>query len=140
MPKLLPARVIPNRDFHLLNSARLSGRIGPIERLSLSPADAAFALGLSRSSIYLALGSGDLASVKIGKRRLITTDELRRYLLSHEAPTARSSFPTAGDGNIAVRPQQKTYGLHAASLETNAPRSHFTKTAPTALGQRWDAN
>jgi hypothetical protein len=41
--------------------------------------------GLGRTTIYDALGSGDLKSIKIGKRRLITIDWLRAWLLSHEA-------------------------------------------------------
>ena len=36
--------------------------------------------GISRTSVYRLLGSGDLRSVHIGKRRLITEDELRRYV------------------------------------------------------------
>jgi excisionase family DNA binding protein len=37
-----------------------------------------------RTTIYEALGSGALKSIKIGKRRLITIEALRAWLLSHE--------------------------------------------------------
>jgi excisionase family DNA binding protein len=41
------------------------------EPLAVSPAEAARLAGLGRTSIYCALGSGELKSIKIGKRRLI---------------------------------------------------------------------
>jgi excisionase family DNA binding protein len=55
------------------------------EPLAVSPGEAARLAGLGRTTIYDALGSGDLKSIKIGKRRLITIDWLRAWLLSHEA-------------------------------------------------------
>jgi excisionase family DNA binding protein len=39
--------------------------------------------GVCRSSIYLALKRGDLASVKIGRRRLILMDDLKAWLDAH---------------------------------------------------------
>jgi excisionase family DNA binding protein len=52
--------------------------------LAVSPAEAARLTGLGRTTIYAALGSGALKSLKIGKRRLIALDALRSWLLSHE--------------------------------------------------------
>ena len=54
------------------------------EPLAVSPAEAARLSGLGRTTIYAALGSGGLKSIKIGKRRLIALDALRSWLLSHE--------------------------------------------------------
>ena len=54
------------------------------EPLAVSPAEAARLAGLVRTSIYSALGSGALKSLKIGKRRLIAVEALRAWLLSHE--------------------------------------------------------
>jgi excisionase family DNA binding protein len=54
------------------------------EPLAVSPAEAARLAGLGRTSIYGALGSGALKSLKIGKRRLIVVEALRAWLLSHE--------------------------------------------------------
>jgi excisionase family DNA binding protein len=54
------------------------------EPLAVSPAEAARLAGLGRTSIYSALGSGELKSLKIGKRRLIAVEALRTWLLSHE--------------------------------------------------------
>ena len=54
------------------------------EPLAVSPAEAVRLAGLGRTTIYAALGSGALKSLKIGKRRLIAHDALRSWLLSHE--------------------------------------------------------
>jgi excisionase family DNA binding protein len=55
------------------------------EPLAVSPGEAARLAGLGRTTIYSALGSGALKSIKIGKRRLITIEALRAWLFSHEA-------------------------------------------------------
>jgi excisionase family DNA binding protein len=54
------------------------------EPLAVSPGEAARLSGLGRTTIYNALGSGALKSIKIGKRRLITIEALRAWLMSHE--------------------------------------------------------
>jgi excisionase family DNA binding protein len=54
------------------------------EPLAVSPAEAARLAGVGRTSIYCALGSGALKSLKIGKRWLITIEGLRAWLMSHE--------------------------------------------------------
>jgi excisionase family DNA binding protein len=54
------------------------------EPLAVSPVEAARLTGVGRTTIYLALGSGALPSMKIGKRRLIAIEALRAWLLSHE--------------------------------------------------------
>jgi excisionase family DNA binding protein len=58
--------------------------ISKAEPLAVSPGEAARLAGLGRTTIYDALGSGALRSIKIGKRRLITIEALRAWLLSHE--------------------------------------------------------
>lgn len=46
-----------------------------------SPAEAAARLGLrSRSAVYDLINAGELRSLKIGARRLIPDDELRRFI------------------------------------------------------------
>jgi excisionase family DNA binding protein len=54
------------------------------EPLAVSPGEASRLAGLGRTTIYNALGSGALKSIKIGKRRLITIEALRAWLLAHE--------------------------------------------------------
>lgn len=53
--------------------------------LALSPADAARAAGVGRTTLYVALGSGDLKSFRYGRRRLIRVESLNEWLRSLEA-------------------------------------------------------
>ena len=55
-----------------------------VERLALSPGEAAAALGVSRSKIYGLLRSGELPSVHLGGRRLIRTAAIAALLEAHE--------------------------------------------------------
>lgn len=57
------------------------------ERLAVSPAEAARLAGVGRTTLYEALGSGALRSLKIGKRRLITIDALKDWLCAAEEAT-----------------------------------------------------
>jgi excisionase family DNA binding protein len=47
--------------------------------IAMSVDDAVTASGLSRSTIYALIRSGELTSVKQGRRRLITADSLRAH-------------------------------------------------------------
>jgi excisionase family DNA binding protein len=55
-----------------------------IEPLAVSAGEAARLAGVSRTTLYQALRSGSLRSLKIGNRRLITIEALRAWLHSHE--------------------------------------------------------
>jgi excisionase family DNA binding protein len=50
------------------------------QRLSVSVEEAAELLSIGRSSVFALVKEGLLHSVKVGKRRLITLDELRSFL------------------------------------------------------------
>lgn len=54
--------------------------------LAVSPNEAARLCSIGRTTLYAALSSGELKSVKIGTRRLITLDALRAWLKRNEAP------------------------------------------------------
>lgn len=54
------------------------GRQG--DKLAYSVPGAANALGLSKDYVWKLVGSGELASVKVGKRRLIRAEALRALL------------------------------------------------------------
>lgn len=57
--------------------------VPPIPRLqplAVGPEEAARVTGTSRTAIYEAIGDGDLASFKAGKRRLILVKELEAWL------------------------------------------------------------
>lgn len=45
-------------------------------KLALSPAEAAEALGVSRSTVYRMVSSGQLSVVKVGRRTLVATAAL----------------------------------------------------------------
>lgn len=54
----------------------------PEEKLALSLAEAAQATSLSRSTLYLLLGTGQLPTIKVGGRRLVLRSDLQAYLHS----------------------------------------------------------
>jgi len=51
--------------------------------LAVSPAEAGRLAGVGRTTIYAAISSGELRSLKIGTRRLVALDALREWLLAH---------------------------------------------------------
>lgn len=56
--------------------------------LAVSPNEAARLCSIGRTTLYAALSSGELKSVKIGTRRLITMDALREWLRKNETPAS----------------------------------------------------
>jgi len=56
--------------------------------LAVSPNEAARLCSIGRTTLYAALSSGNLKSVKIGTRRLITIDALRTWLKQNEQTTS----------------------------------------------------
>ena len=65
-----------------------------IEKMAFSVDEAGLRAGLGRDKIYAAIKSGHLQARKAGRRTLITTDALRRYLdgLPHlELPPTRAA-------------------------------------------------
>ena len=54
---------------------------GPI---AVSPSEAARLVGIGRTTLYAALSSGALPSIKIGQRRLITIDAIKTWLAACE--------------------------------------------------------
>jgi excisionase family DNA binding protein len=56
----------------------------PSVPLAVSPAEAGRLVGVGRTTIYAAISSGELRSLKIGTRRLVAVDALREWLLAHE--------------------------------------------------------
>ena len=54
--------------------------------LAVSPNEAARLCSIERTTLYAALSSGELKSVKIGTRRLIMIEALRDWLKRNETP------------------------------------------------------
>jgi len=50
------------------------------EVLTVSPEDAARRAGISRSSLYNLIGSGEIVSFKCGRRRLVPVSALRAWI------------------------------------------------------------
>lgn len=69
-----------------------------VEKLLYTPVEAAQALRLSRSTVYVLMASGDLSSVHIGSSRRIPADGLRRYvtLLGSDDGSGRQRKVTDG--------------------------------------------
>jgi hypothetical protein len=67
-----------------MRSKKSSSSHADFAPLAASPAAAARIAGVGRTSIYHAMGLGELKSSKVGTRRLILIEELRRWLRSHE--------------------------------------------------------
>jgi excisionase family DNA binding protein len=55
------------------------------ERLLVSTAEAADALSLSRRHVHRLIDEGRLASVRVGRRRLVPRAELTRFVASLQA-------------------------------------------------------
>ena len=51
-----------------------------MEPIAISVSDAAKALGLGRTSIYALIKDGRLETIKLGSRRLIMTESIRRLV------------------------------------------------------------
>jgi excisionase family DNA binding protein len=60
-------------------------------RLAVSPGEAARISGLGRTTLYAAIGSGALRSLKVGKRRLITIEALKDWLAAAELSANRGN-------------------------------------------------
>jgi excisionase family DNA binding protein len=73
--------------------------------LLLSPTEAARRLSLGRTRLYQLLGSGELASVQVGKLRRIPTRALRDYvdgLLAAQSQGEPTSAGTRGESSRAA--------------------------------------
>ena len=68
-----------------------------VDKLLYTPVEAAHALGLSRSTIYVLMASGEVPSVRIGTSRRIPAEGLRRYvaILTNKAAGDRSGAGAA---------------------------------------------
>ena len=58
--------------------------VGIAEKFLLSAEEAALLLSVHRSTVYDLLGRGDLASVRIGRRRLIPRSALTEFIAQHQ--------------------------------------------------------
>lgn len=83
---------VPTPDVNVANNALAGIATG---RIDYSYGEAARAVGCSARTIWSEVAKGDLRAARVGRRRLIGVDELRRWL------DAKSGIATAvaiGDG------------------------------------------
>lgn len=59
-----------------------AGRFGDLMELAVSIVEAARRAGVGRSSVYDAIGRGDLKCRKIGRRSLVLVDDLKAWVSS----------------------------------------------------------
>lgn len=70
-------------------------RVEVLPKLAFSPAEAAFAIGLSASMIYRLCDAGEIQYAKVGSRTLIRRDSLEAYLKRIEDRTLAAQLPNA---------------------------------------------
>lgn len=56
-----------------------------MEALAVSINDAAKALGLGRTSIYAMIADGRLEAFRLGRRRLVTVESIRKLVAANRA-------------------------------------------------------
>lgn len=49
-------------------------------RMAVPADEAAKLLGIARTRVWKLIGDGEIASFKLGKRRMVATSELRRFI------------------------------------------------------------
>ncbi len=72
----------------------------PVEKFLYTPAEAAMALGVSTSTIYVLMAGGDVPSVRIGSCRRVPVDGLRRYVASLARKEAAVPAATHGQAQL----------------------------------------
>ncbi|HEV7535718.1 MAG TPA: helix-turn-helix domain-containing protein [Acidimicrobiia bacterium] len=65
------------------------------EPLAVPMAEAARLMSLSQRMVYYLVTDGKLPSVKIGKRRLVSTDDIRRFLDEHRVVAGKGGSEAA---------------------------------------------
>ena len=68
-----------------------------VDKLLYTPVEAAHALGLSRSTIYVLMANGQVPSVRIGNSRRIPAEGLRRYVAMLADKATGGQSRTEGD-------------------------------------------
>lgn len=83
-----PAAIQPGRGFFMseIRSPERGKQLQSVKRgeqvtrAAVSPDEAALMVGLSRSRIYQLIGSGELRSIKVGRRRLVPMSAISELL------------------------------------------------------------
>jgi excisionase family DNA binding protein len=74
-----------------------------VDKLLLRPAEAAEALGISRSKLYQMLAGGQLPVVRVGQTLRVPVRELERWIGARLSGAGAVTSPSGGpDGEIAA--------------------------------------
>jgi len=65
-----------------------------VDKLLYTPVEAAHALGVSRSTIYVLMANGDVPSVRIGTSRRVPAEGLRSYISALNAKASSGHLPS----------------------------------------------
>ena len=96
------------------------------ERLAVSPAEAARLAGVGRTTIYEAIGSGALRSLKIGKRRLILIASIMEWLAAAQQAAdsnGQRPAPTIQDAHATKEERVHVRANRMWGVSTEADRS-----------------
>lgn len=74
-----------------------------IGRYLLRPAEAASALGLSRSKVYDLIARDEIPHISIGRSRRVPVDALRKWLADHQSPAAARTWLEESDQEARSR-------------------------------------
>ena len=61
------------------------------DRISYGIGDAMELVGITRTALYQLISSGEIASIKVGKRRLITRRALEQFITRKEKEQGRAA-------------------------------------------------
>jgi excisionase family DNA binding protein len=68
-----------------------------MDKLLLKPAEAAEALGVGRSTIYLLLASGEVPSMRVGRSIRVPVEALRRWVAARTGDTDSGRSPSGDE-------------------------------------------
>lgn len=72
-----------------------------VEKVGYSVEETMQATGLGRSTVYELLGSGELESIKVGRRRIVPADAITQFMNAKRAATADKAAAELGAGTAA---------------------------------------
>lgn len=100
-----------------------------VPRLMLSIDQSCTALNLSKSEVYLLMQSGDLPFVQIGRRRLISMDDLKSFVRRHRVETQELQQRQRAEQQV-LQHRRERYA------ETVPPRTKLSKGSVSQRARR----
>lgn len=92
--------------------------------LLFSVEDTARSLGIGRSSLYLLIAEGKIATVKIGRRTLIREDEITRYVEDLSETRKKQNAGSNNDRLFRARGSEQSSEAFFSELEPTTREGH----------------